>query len=162
MQAKRREIPIVWTKIADTGTFPLRQVQRNLHPANRQDGSRSMTDAAGVAEAFFDAWTGKDFDRARSLLHDDLSFQGPIESFSDADSYIASLRQLSGIVTGADKQKLFVDGEDVCVIYDLKTAPVPSSRTCEWYRVRNGKIAWVSVVFDARPFAPLFEAQAEH
>jgi len=118
-----------------------------------------MADSAAVAEGFFDAWTSKDFQRARALLHDDVHFAGPIDTFSDADSYVASLRQLSGIVTGADKQKVFVDGDDVCVIYDLKTAAVPSSRTCEWYRVRDGKIASVSVVFDARPFAPLFEAQ---
>jgi len=121
-----------------------------------------MADTAQVADDFFEAWTNKDFERARSLLHDDLSFEGPIESFSDADSYIASLKQLSGIVTGADKQRVFVDGDDVCVIYDLKTAPIPSSRTCEWYRVRDGKIASVSVVFDARPFAPMFEAQQGH
>jgi ketosteroid isomerase-like protein len=112
-----------------------------------------------VAEEFFDAWTGKDFDRARALVHDDLSFEGPIDRFSDADTYFASLRQLGQIVTGADKHKVFVDGDDVCVIYDLKTAPVPSSRTCEWYRVRDGKIAAISVVFDARPFAPMFEAR---
>lgn len=118
-----------------------------------------MADAGQVAEGFFDAWTGKDFQRARGLLHDDVSFEGPIDSFSDADSYLASLRQLSGIVTGAEKRKVFVDGDDVCVIYDLKTAPVPSSRTCEWYQVRDGKIASVPVVFDARPFAPLFGAQ---
>ena len=116
-----------------------------------------MADAAEVAEGFFDAWTGKDFGRARGLLHDDVSFQGPIDSFSDADSYLASLRQLSGIVLGADKQKVFTDGDDVCVIYDLKTAPVPSSRTCEWYQVRDGKIASVVVIFDARPFAAMFE-----
>ena len=117
-----------------------------------------MADSAAVAEDFFDAWTGKDFERARALLRDDVSFEGPIDSFSDADSYIASLRQLSGIVTGAVKQKVFVDAHDVCVIYDLQTAPVPSSRTCEWYRVRDGKIESVSVVFDARPFAALFAA----
>jgi ketosteroid isomerase-like protein len=118
-----------------------------------------MTDAARVAEDCFDAWSGKDFERARALVHDDVSFDRPIESFSDAGSYLASLQQLSAIVTGAEKQKVFVDGADVCVIYDLKTAPVPSSRTCEWYHVRDGKVASVSVVFDARPFAPLFERQ---
>ena len=118
-----------------------------------------MAGAAQVADGFFDAWTSKDFQRARSLLHEDVSFEGPIDSFSDADSYLASLRQLSGIVIGAEKRKVFVDGDDVCVIYDLKTAPVPSSRTSEWYRVRDRKIASVSVVFDARPFAPLFEAR---
>jgi ketosteroid isomerase-like protein len=118
-----------------------------------------MADSAQVADGFFDAWTSKDFERARSLLHDDVSFEGPIDKFNDADSYLASLRQLSGIVTGAEKRKMFVDGNDVCVIYDLKTAPVPSSRTCEWYRVRDGKISSIWVVFDARPFAPPFEAR---
>jgi ketosteroid isomerase-like protein len=121
-----------------------------------------MADAKHVAGRFFDAWTTKDFEQARELLHDDVSFEGPIDTFQDADSYLASLRQLSGIVTGAEKQKVFVDGDDICVIYDLKTAPVPSSRTCEWYRVRDGRIASVSAVFDARPFAPLFEAPQGH
>ena len=51
-----------------------------------------MSDAAQVAEGFFDAWTNKDFERARSLLNDDVSFERPIDSFSDADSYIASLQ----------------------------------------------------------------------
>jgi len=121
-----------------------------------------MADGAQVAEGFFDAWTSKDFERARELLHDDVAFEGPIDTFSDADSYIGSLRQLSEIVTGVQKQKIFVDGDDVCVIYDLKTAPVPSSRTCEWYRVHGGKVASVSVVFDARPFASLFQARQGH
>jgi ketosteroid isomerase-like protein len=114
---------------------------------------------SSVAEDFFDAWTGKDFARARALLHDDVSFEGPIDSFGDADSYLAALQQLGQIVTGTEKKKVFEDGDDVCVIYDLETAPVPRSRTCEWYRVRDGKVAAVSVVFDARPFAPLFEGR---
>jgi hypothetical protein len=75
-----------------------------------------MADARQVAEDFFDAWTGRDFERARRLLHDDVSFEGPIDHFSDADSYLASLRNLSGIVTGADKRKVFVDGDDVRVV----------------------------------------------
>jgi hypothetical protein len=121
-----------------------------------------MADAAAVAEGFFDAVASKDFARARSFLRDDVSFSGPIDKFSDAESYLASLRQLSGIVEGVDRHKVFVDGDDVCVIYDLKTAVVPTSRTCEWYRVRDGKIASVSVVFDARPFAPMFESGQQH
>lgn len=116
-----------------------------------------MPGAAQVAEDFFDAWTSEDYERARTLVHDDVSFAGPIDSFADADSYLGSLQQLGHIVTGADKRKVFVDGDDVCVIYDLKTAPVPSTPTCEWYRVRDGKVASVVVIFDARPFTPLFE-----
>ena len=62
-------------------------------------------------------------------------------------------------MTCAERQKVFVDGDDVCVIYDLKTASVPRSRTCEWYRVRDRKIAAVSVIFDARPFAAMFQGR---
>ena len=120
-----------------------------------------MADAGTVAEDFFDAWTGKDFDRARELLHDDLSFEGPIDTFTDADSYLSSLQGLAQIVTGVDTEKVFIDGDDACVFYVLHTAPVPSARTAEWYRVRDGKIAEVKVVFDARPFAPLFEGQGQ-
>jgi ketosteroid isomerase-like protein len=120
-----------------------------------------MADAGQVAGDFFGAWTTGDFSRARELLQDDVWFTGPIGTVSDAGSYIASPRQLSGISTGVGKQKVFADGDDVCVIYDLTTAPVPSSRTCEWYQVRDGKVASVSVVFDARPFAPLFEGRQD-
>ena len=118
-----------------------------------------MADSAHLAEEFLDAWTTKDLERARTLLKDDLHFEGPIDTFDDADSYMASLTQLSGIVTGAEKLKVFVDGDDACIVYDLKTAPVPTARTAEWYRVSDGKISWVTAVFDARPFAPLFEAK---
>jgi hypothetical protein len=49
---------------------------------------------------------------------------------------------------------------EACVIYDLKTTPVPNAGTCEWYTLRDGKIASITAMFDARPFAPLFEGEA--
>jgi SnoaL-like domain len=114
--------------------------------------------AAAVAEQFFDAWTAGDFGRARSLLQDDgFRFEGPIDTFDDPDSYLASLRALGAVVTGAQRLKVFADGDDVCVIYELHTTPVPSSRIAEWYRIRDGRIASMLVLFDARPFAALFE-----
>ena len=47
-----------------------------------------MADSAHVAEEFLDGWTTKDFERARTLLKDDLHFEGPIDTFDDADSYL--------------------------------------------------------------------------
>ncbi|HKA05248.1 MAG TPA: nuclear transport factor 2 family protein [Acidimicrobiales bacterium] len=115
------------------------------------------SDPRAVADAFFTAWTTGDFATARHLLHDDVSFQGPIDRFDSADAYVAALRGLSQIVKGAEQQKVFVDGDDVCVIYDLVTGPVAASPTAEWYHVRDGKISAVRVFFDARPFAAMFE-----
>lgn len=120
-----------------------------------------MADSAQVAEGFFEAWTAKDFERARTLLRDDVHFEGPIATFDDADSYLNSLRSFTQMMTGLEKLKVFVDGDDWCIVYDVKTAPVPTARTCEWYHVRDGGIDWVTVVFDARPFAPLFEGQGQ-
>jgi hypothetical protein len=122
-----------------------------------QDGGGRMADAGQVAEEFLGAWTHQQFERARALLRDDVSFEGPFETFADADSYLASLRQLSGIVEGAEPQRVFADGDEACVIYDLMTTVAPTSRVCEWFRIRDGRIAFVSVVFDPRPFAAMFK-----
>ena len=117
-----------------------------------------MADSAQVAEDFFEAWTAKDFERARTLLTDDVHFEGPIATFGDAGSYLDALRGFTQMMTGLEKLKVFADGDDWCIVYDVKTAPVPAARTCEWYHVRDGQIDRVTVVFDARPFAPLFAA----
>jgi ketosteroid isomerase-like protein len=122
----------------------------------------TSNDPKTVADRFFKAWTTGDFDTARSLLHDDVSFSGPIDRFDNADAYLGALRGLSQIVKGAEEQKVFVDGDDVCVIYDLVTnTPAGTAPTAEWYHLRDGKISAVRVYFDARPFAPVFEQRPD-
>ena len=116
-----------------------------------------MPSPAEIVEQYFDAWTSKDFDTARSLLRDDLSFSGPIETLDNADALIESVKGLSQIVTGAERRGLVEQGDEVCVIYDLHTAPIPTARVAEWYTVRDGKIASMQAFFDARPFAAMFE-----
>ena len=58
-----------------------------------------MAGSAEVVEEYFDAWTSKDFEKARSLLHDDLSFKGPIETLDSADALMGSVKGLAQIVT---------------------------------------------------------------
>jgi ketosteroid isomerase-like protein len=116
-----------------------------------------MPGGAETVERYFDAWTSKDFETARSLLHDDLSFRGPIETLDSADALIESLRGLSQIVTGAERRGVIEHGDEVAVVYDLHTAPVPDAPVAEWYTVRDGKIASIQAFFDARPFAAMFE-----
>jgi hypothetical protein len=48
-----------------------------------------------VATRFFKAWTTGDFDTTRLLLHDDVSFRGPIDSFTDAGYYLILLARLT-------------------------------------------------------------------
>jgi ketosteroid isomerase-like protein len=118
-----------------------------------------MPSPAEIVKRYFDAWTSKDFETARSLLHDDLSFRGPIEKLDNADALIESLKGLSQIVTGSGRRGLIEHGDEVAVVYDLHTAPVPDAPVAEWYTLRDGKIASIQAFFDARPFAAMFEQE---
>ena len=121
------------------------------------------TDPKAVAGEFLKAWTTGDFDTARHLLHDDLSFDGPLDKFDNADDYIAALTGLAQVVQSVEEQKVFVDGNDVCVIYNLVTnTPAGAALTAEWYHLRDSKISAVRVIFDARPFAAMFEKRGGH
>ena len=108
-----------------------------------------------IVDQYYAAWTNKDFATARRLLHDDLSFHGPIDTFDNADDYLAALTRLASIVTRVERRKVFVDGQDVCEVYDLVTAtPAGTAPVAEWLTVKDDKIAAIRVFFDARPFAP--------
>jgi len=119
-----------------------------------------MARAREVVAAFQQAVGQKDFDAARNLLRDDLEFHGPIDTFRKADDYVRALAKLSSIVEGVEVRKLFEDGDDVCVLYDMSTRVAGTSFVSEWFHLEGGKIATVRVVFDARPFAAMFAKPA--
>ena len=112
---------------------------------------------AEIVERYFEAWTTKDFETARSLLHDDLDFTGPLETVEDADALLRSLQALAPIVTGVERHGVLAQGDEVAVFYDVHTVPVETAPVAEWYRIRGGKIASIQAFFDARPFAAMFE-----
>jgi len=98
-----------------------------------------------------------DFATARTLMRDDMTFQGPFDTFTTADEYLAALKRLAAIIERIELKKVFVDGDDVCVLYDMVTnTPAGTAFIAEWYQVKEGKISSLRAVFDARPFAPLF------
>lgn len=109
-----------------------------------------------IVLAFQQAIGKKDFQAARKLLQDTLEFRGPIDTFHKADDYLHAMQKLSAIVEGVDILKVFEEGNDVSLFCDLKTKTFGTSFVAEWYKVNDGKITSVRVVFDARPFAAMF------
>jgi ketosteroid isomerase-like protein len=117
-----------------------------------------MAKATEIVEKYHGAFGSGDVATARSLLADDLRFEGPIEQFDRADDYMQSVAKLAEIVTGTEVKRVVADGDDVVTIYDLHTnTPAGTSHVAEWARVESGKIAEMRVFFDARPFAAMFE-----
>ena len=116
-----------------------------------------MSSAKEIVEKYKEAVGRKDFVAARKLLHDDLAFQGPIETLNKADDYVASISKLAHIIQRTAVKKVFADDNDVCMLYDMVTdTPAGTAFIVEWYQVRGDKIGSLRSVFDARPFAAMF------
>ena len=73
-----------------------------------------------IAEGYFNAWRDKDFSALRELLHDDVTFQGPFDSFDNADALIAAIMPLSGMVKTGRPRRTDTSGNRI------GCRPVPS------------------------------------
>jgi len=116
-----------------------------------------MGNASRIVSDYQQALGKGDFATARTLVHDNLLFQGPLETFHSPEPYFEALKKLHPIIQRIDMKKIFADGDDVCVLYNMVTnTPAGTAFVCEWYQVKGEKIAGVRTVFDARPFAAMF------
>jgi len=115
------------------------------------------TSAGEVVESYRTALGSGEFATARKFMQDNMTFQGPFDTFSTADQYLEASRRLATIIQRIDVKKVFIDGDDACVLYDMVTnTPAGTAFIAEWYHVTGGKIAALRAVFDGRPFAAMF------
>lgn len=116
-----------------------------------------MAKPADIVQKFMGALGKGDFVAARKHLDDHLSFQGPIDTFQKPEPYLESLKKLHPIIERVDMRKMFVDGDDVCLLYDMVTkTPAGTAFVAEWHHITGDKITEIRVVFEARPFAAMF------
>jgi ketosteroid isomerase-like protein len=113
----------------------------------------SEPETVAIATKCLQAWSSGDFETARSLVRDDVTFVGPLGSAGGIDAYMGRLIDLAQQVTSAEPKKVLVDGDDVCIIYDLFTNSAGVVPTSDWYHVKDGMIDSVHAYFDARPLA---------
>jgi ketosteroid isomerase-like protein len=111
-----------------------------------------MLDARSLVDAYFAAWRINDFASMRAVLHDRMEFVGSIETYDSADRFLQAIQRLSQIKDDLTIQKVWADGPDVVVWYDLHTTVAPPAPVAEWHHVENGKVTAMRAVFDARPF----------
>ncbi len=101
--------------------------------------------------SYIESLDGQRYETALELLHDEVRIRGPAgETFGKPLDFIEMLRKYRGKY---DVKKVFVDGDDVCVLYDLRTTG-PTVFMSSWYQVKDGKIVSIHTVFDPRAFGP--------
>ncbi len=103
-----------------------------------------------IVKCYFNAWTSGDFEAARYFLADRLDFQRSIDRFDNADDFFEALRAFRRMLKYACLLKEFYGPGGAMLLYDCVTdSPAGTIRTAESFRVREGKIFQILLVFDA-------------
>jgi hypothetical protein len=121
------------------------------------DGRTGMagtgTAALDVAMAYYQAWTGKDIDRAMGYVADDVVCDAPAGRIEGGAAYREFLGPFTQILLGADLLGAFGDDTTAVLVYDTRTVPVPSAPGAECLTIAGGKITHNRFIFDRLPFA---------
>jgi ketosteroid isomerase-like protein len=109
-----------------------------------------MTDHASVVTDYITAVGQGRLDDLDPLLDPDMTFQRPGRPRLDGRAaYVGALRRLRPIISRNDIRRVFVDGDEACVIYDFVTdTAVGAIPTVEWLGLRDGRISSVLLIFE--------------
>jgi hypothetical protein len=104
---------------------------------------------SGVVLSYIKDLDSQNYDGALAHLDNGVRIRGPAgETFGKPLDFIEMLRKYQGKY---DVKKVFADGDDVCLFYDLKTTG-PTVFMSSWYQVKKGKIVSIQTIFDPRAF----------
>jgi hypothetical protein len=108
--------------------------------------------ALQTALAYYEAWTGKDFDRAMTYVADDVECLGPAGRLVGAAAFRAFMEPFSQAVTHTELLAAFGDDDTALLMYDTGTERVPRAPGAERLTVRDGVITQLRIIFDRAPF----------
>ncbi|MFI7132766.1 nuclear transport factor 2 family protein [Nonomuraea sp. NPDC050153] len=109
--------------------------------------------AQKIAEDFVRAWTGKDVDKALSLLADDVVCQAPTGTFEGVEGYRRFLEPFATSLKSATVIDVLGDDTNAATVYTTDTPLLKDFRGIDYLTVENGKITRVISVFDLLPMA---------
>ena len=104
--------------------------------------------ALAVVRTYHDAWTAKDFARARACLAPALETEVPINAYESAEDFGAALTAFGGLVDRVDLLAEFSAGDQAMLLYDMATEPFGTIRIAERFAVSGGRIAAIQHVHD--------------
>ena len=121
-----------------------------------------MTDPKTLALTYLDAVGKKELGRLQGLLAPDLAFRGPSMTRSTAREFVAALERLGAIHVRNDVKRVFVDGDEVCVIYDFVTDTTAGALPAvEWLQFDGEQISSIDLYYDRLPWQTVMTAIAE-
>lgn len=100
-----------------------------------------------------------DVTAAAGQLAATFTFRSPLIGSDDARGHLAGLGAFVSVVTGVDMLSELYGESEATLVYDVHTAtPVGTQRTAEHFRLSDGKITAITLIFDATPWHPIMAA----
>jgi len=100
----------------------------------------------------------KHFDDLTAFLAEDVEFVGPKATLRGSGEYISILRRMGTILLRNVVKRVFVDGNEACIIYDFVTdTEVGAVPTVEWLTLKNGKISKIHLIYDRHRWPEVVE-----
>ncbi|BCJ47373.1 hypothetical protein GCM10010168_17310 [Actinoplanes ianthinogenes] len=109
-----------------------------------------MTSTRETVQAYHRARFAGDIPAAAAELADTFTFRSPLISSGDRTGHLAGLPMFLQVVTGVDMISELYGESEATLVYDVHTAlPVGTQRTAEHFRLRDGRITAITLIFDA-------------
>jgi ketosteroid isomerase-like protein len=109
-----------------------------------------------TVRAYHDARFLGDVPAAVAHLAERFTFQSPLMNSDDAVGHLAGLAGFLQVVTGVDMISELYGETEATLVYDVHTAtPVGTQRTAEHFRLQDGRIASITLIFDATAWRPM-------
>jgi hypothetical protein len=119
-------------------------------------------DRKTLALTYLEAVGKQQYATLEGLLAEDLRFKGPSMSRDSARDFIGALKRLGAIHLRNDVKRVFVDGDDVCVIYDFVTDTTAGALpTVEWLHFDGARIRSIDLYYDRLPWQTVMGELAE-
>jgi hypothetical protein len=120
------------------------------------------TDRKSLTLEYLNAVGNRDYGKIEQLLASDLRFRGPAITRSSSADFIGALKRLSAIHVRNDVKRVFVDGDEVCVIYDFVTDTQSGAlSTIEWLHFEGSRIQSIDLYYDRLPWQAVLQTIAE-
>ncbi|HTK09017.1 MAG TPA: hypothetical protein VL485_17745 [Ktedonobacteraceae bacterium] len=111
-----------------------------------------------VVRSYHDAWISGDVTTAGTFLSNEFTNLTPLTNYYEPAPYLDQLRKFSQQVTGFDMLSELYGTAEATLVYDVHTSmPVGTIRTVEHFRLTDGKISTIILVFDATPWHKMLE-----
>ena len=108
--------------------------------------------ALSTAQAYYQAWTGKDLDRAMTYVAEDVVCENPIGRIEGLEAFRQFMTPFAEMLTGSDLIGAYGDADTAVLVYNPHTTLVPVAPSAERFTVRDGRIVHDLLIFDRTPF----------